>query len=172
MECRQAREAFEEVLDGKKSWQDFPGLEQHLDQCPECQEWYARERQAIEALQKLEVFPAPPDFTERVLSQLPDTLPRQRIGLDSQAETALRRLRLAWDSLLQGLTSPRRRLAPLLAVAASLLLVLGLAYVLWGEDVVSTPGAAMGASPWTIGISVGLVVVVLVVAVVLWRRKG
>jgi predicted anti-sigma-YlaC factor YlaD len=174
MKCRQARKGFEELLDGEKSLQSFPSLKAHLEECPQCQAWYTQERRVVHALEQLDRFPVPSDFTKRVLSRLPDRVPLRRPSPAARVELALDRMHAAWGSLLSSLGHParRRRWVPALVLVASLLLVVGLWAGLQGGAVSSTPGAAVGASPWVIGVGVVLAAVVLVVGLFLWLRKG
>ena len=147
MNCEQAYEAFEELYHAEGSIQDFPELEEHLEQCSECQARYARERLAVEALRSLEPLAMPPDFCERVMSQLPDAVPGRQV----QSRDIVARLQEAWSSLASTLARPaaRRRLEPALAIAAAVLLLLGLLYGLRGGEVHTTPGAVAGtASSW------------------------
>jgi predicted anti-sigma-YlaC factor YlaD len=174
MNCRQARKGFEELLDGEKSFQGFPELEAHLEECRRCQAWYAQERRVVHALEQLARLPVPSDFSKRVLKRLPDTVPHRRLSPAARVELALDRMHAAWDSLLSSLARPsrRRQWVPVLAVVASLFLAAGLWYGLQGGEVSSTPGAAVGASPGVIGVGVVLAALVLVVGLFLWRRKG
>ena len=114
----------------------------------------------------------PLGFTECVLNQLPDRVPERQFSLPAQIEAALQRARSGWESWVASLSHPasRRRLVPVLTVAASLLLVVALAFGLLGDRMPSTPGAATGTWSWTVGIVV-LVALVLVALLVLWRRK-
>lgn len=272
MNCRQARNVFEELINGDKSLPQIPQLEEHLAQCSECQAWVRWEQQIVDGLERLEQQPPPSNFSQRVLECLPDvpletvervigvlvraweetgfrerlrirprsTLEGQGVKLppemsvevvkpeqavlpsrgrlvlplpapgegprslddlrarlrDTPAAVLLepelagevtwtespqrpRRerslvggLRRAWASLLAGLArpTPRRLLAPALAVAATLLVLLGLLYVLQGEGPASTPGTAAGAWSWLVG-GVVLVSVVVLAVLVLGRRK-
>jgi anti-sigma factor (TIGR02949 family) len=173
MNCRQARDSCEELFDGETSPQHIPGLEEHLDACPECRDWRALECRIVNALEQLETFPVPADFTVRVLGRLPDTVPEPRSGLAVQTEVILDRAQEVWGSLLDGLTRPggRRRLVPVLASVAALILVFGLLYALAGNEVSATPGAATGNTAWAIGGGAIVVAAVLLVALVLWLRK-
>lgn len=173
MNCRQARDSCEELFDGEKSPQHIPGLEEHLNACPECRDWHALECRVINALEYLETYPVPADFTIRVLGQLPDTVPEPRSGLAVQTDVVLDRARSVWESLLDGLTRPggRRRLVPILASVAALILVFGLLYALAGNEVVTTPGAATGNTAWAVAGGVIVVAAALLVTIVLWLRK-
>ncbi len=173
MDCRQAREAFEGLVESGELSPQALDLEEHLSGCPECQEWFARELLSVNALEILDRIPAPLDFTQRVLAQLPDATSQKQPVEGFQAGSHLPRIGEFWQSLLDSFARPpsRRRLAPALAIAASLLLVVGLVYVILGGDVTGTPGAATGASSWVVGIGAGVVVVVVVAALLLWRRK-
>jgi uncharacterized protein YhhL (DUF1145 family) len=272
MNCRQARSAFEELINGDKSLPQLPQLEEHLAHCSECQAWLQREQQIVAGLEHLQGEAPPPDFSQGVLECLPDvplqtldqvvkvlerawqepgfreklrtrprsTLEGQGVKLPAtmnvevvspeQAMLPTRRrlalplpapaegprsvedlrarlrhtpaavlleperagevvwaekpprparqrsllggLRQVWTSLVVGLArpTPRRLLAPALAVAATLLLLFGLLYILQGEGPASTPGAATGAWSWLIG-GVVLVSVVVFAVLVLGRRK-
>jgi predicted anti-sigma-YlaC factor YlaD len=178
MDCRQVRAALEELLNSERPLKDersltqSPELEAHLDQCPECQTWFAQERWTIQALEQLERIQPSSDFTARVLNSLPDAIPEETIAPAAQPDSYLDRIRTAWDSMVSSLARPARRrtLMPALALAATFLVALGLVYVLQG-DVPSTPGTAVGASSWLIGIGVVVIVAMLVVALVIWRRK-
>jgi anti-sigma factor RsiW len=166
MDCRKARAAFEELLSGERELERAPELQEHLEQCPECQEWYAGQTRVIEVLEQLETFPAPEDFAGRVLYRLPDSVPQQQPGLAGK-------LRERWETLLAGLARPafRRRLVPALTIAAALLLVLGVLYVWQGGEVTTTPGAAVGWSPWFVAGGLFLVAFVVVAVLILSRRK-
>jgi len=272
MNCRQARSAFEELINGDKSLPQLPQLEEHLAHCSECQAWVQREQQIVAGLEHLEGATPLPDFSQRILERLPDlplktldqvvkvlerawqepgfreklrirprsTLEGQGIKLPpvmnvqvvnpEQAElptprrlvlplpasnegprsvedmrgrlrhtpaavwvqpdlageavlteeaqlpgrerSALDGLRRAWGSWVAGLArpTPRRLLAPALAVAATLFLLFGLLYVLQGEGPASTPGTATGVWSWLIG-GIVLVSVVVFAVLVLGRRK-
>ena len=174
MNCRQARKGFEELLNSENTLQDFPDLQAHLEQCPQCQAWYAQEGRVVHALEQMDRLPVPADFTKQVLRRLPPMVPQQKSGLAVWAELSRNRIQAAWGALVSGLARParRRQWVPALVVMASLLLALGLLYGLQGGNVTSTPGAAVGASPWVIGGGVALAVVVLVVGLFLWRRRG
>jgi hypothetical protein len=174
MDCQQVREALEQLVESGQSFAYVPELEEHLVTCVECQRWYTRELQAISALDTLEPIPVPDDFTGRVLSRLPDIGPESRTDLATPAKARASTVREVWSSFLDALDrlAPGKRLMPALAVAASLLLVLGLLYGLQASDVPSTPGAAVGAFPWGIAVLLSLVFIGLVVGLVLWRRKG
>jgi anti-sigma factor RsiW len=272
MNCRKAHEAFEQLIDGDISLQSFPELEEHLKQCPACQDWYRRERRIIQGLERMAAFPAPDGFARQILDRLPDlslgaleqvvrvivraweepgfretlrsapaqtlqdegvelppdlkvvvvppgesALPTRqllalplpaagegplsaenlrarlhsstaavlvapemafdpatpkRIGIVDRFDAVPTQARQAWRSFLSGLThpAPRRMLAPALVMVASLLLVLGVVYVLVGDQVPSTPGAATGTWSWALG-GLFLVILGLVVVLLLWRRK-
>jgi hypothetical protein len=93
-------------------------------------------------------------------------------GMAERLDAILAQARMAWDSFSFNLRhpTPRRMLAPALAIAASLLLVFGLLSTFQGEEMATTPGTAAGTWSWAAG--AGLVVVVGMVAVViLWRRR-
>lgn len=173
MDCERARKAFEELAESGRAFSGDLETEAHLAGCAECQEWYMQELQAISALEMLDTVPAPSDFTTRVLSRLPDTVPVQPPAPVSADDSRRRQQRLGfWDLLKESLARPayRRRLVPVLAVAASLLLVLGLLWSLQGNLVPATPGAATSASSWVIG-GGAIVLGALVVAVLFLRRR-
>jgi predicted anti-sigma-YlaC factor YlaD len=174
MKCRQARKGFEELLNGEKSLQSSPDLKAHLEKCPQCQAWYALECRAVHALEQLDALPVPSDFTKQVLGRLPDAIPLKRPSPAAKVALALDRMQAAWGSLLSSLGHPsrRRRLVPALAVVVSLLLVVGLWAGLQGSAVPSTPGAAIGTSPWVIAAGVVLAAAVLILGLFLWFRKG
>jgi hypothetical protein len=127
----------------------------------------------MSALDTLEPIPVPDHFTGRVLSRLPDMMPESRTDPSAPGKTRASTVRATWGSFLDALDrlAPRKRLMPALAVAASLLVVLGLLYGLQAGDVPSTPGAAVGAFPWSSAVILLLVFVGLAVGLVLWRRK-
>jgi len=272
MDCRQARNVFEELISGDKSLPQFPQIEEHLAQCSACRTWVQREQQIVDGLKQLQPAPPPADFSQRVLDRLPDvplktleqaiqvlvraweepsfreklrTRPRSTLegqGVELPAEMSvevvkpeeaalptrsrlalplpapgegprglkdlrarlrhtpaavllepdlageavltekpqrlgrerspLDGLRRAWDALVVGLArpTPRRVLVPALAVAATLLVLFGLFYVLQGEGPASTPGTAAGAGSWLVG-GVVLVSVVVLAVLVLGRRN-
>lgn len=174
MNCQQIRESFEKLIDGEKPGLYAIEIEEHLASCPECREWYTQELLAINALEMLEPFPASPDFTECVMLRLPDTLPQQESQPSASSESPLLQIRRAWDSLVEGVARPsaRRRWAPVLAAAASLILVVGLWYGLQGNDVSTTAGTAVGTMPWLIGGAVVLVIGLAIAVLILWRRRG
>jgi hypothetical protein len=62
-------------------------------------------------------------------------------------------------------------LAPALAIAAAVLLLLGLLYGLRGGEVHTTPGAVAGTSPWVLGGGLVLLSVLLVTVLIVWRRR-
>lgn len=170
MDCQQVWSAIEELFNDEKSPQQITGLKEHLDQCRGCRDRYALERRVVGALEELETYPVPPDFTARVLNQLPAAVPQPPSSRTVHIEAVLRWLREAWNSLVTGLArpAPRRRLVPILAGAASLLLILGLLYGLHGNDIPTTPGAAIGTPLWVVA---GGVVAVLAIALLIWWRK-
>lgn len=271
MNCRQARQTFEQLIEAGASSQDLPELEGHLRQCPACRAWCDRERRLVQRLEQWDASPLPAGFVGRILSRLPGlplgeldlvvraivrawqepdfretlrsdprrtleeegvTLPpdlrvivvppdeaalptRQLLALPlpdpgeaPQSEAVLRarlastaaavlvnpesalqvvagestglaqwlagvlaRLRRTWNSFLFSLSrpAPRRMLVPALAVAATLLLAVGLLYVVVGDQVPTTPGAAIGAGSWLIGGA--LLAVVVLAAIWAWRRR-
>lgn len=172
MDCQQARKASDELIESGRMLPDAPYLEAHLASCPECRDWYHQELKAVRALEVLETYPVPEDFTERVLGRLsgaqpepePSALPR---------EPLLHRLQQAWGLLLDALNRPayRRRLVPALVVAASLVLVLGLAVNLRGGEPSTTPGAAFGVPLWIAG-GGAILVVALVLVVLIFQRRN
>jgi hypothetical protein len=273
MNCRQTRQALDILLDEGRVTQLSHELEEHLQGCTGCREWYRTERLVVEGLRRSQDGRTPSDLARRVLNQLPDVpsgtidevkrlivraweepefreilranpdqtlrsqgvdlpagvrvvvvtpgdaaLPTRRtlalplpdpgegtrskedlrlrlrptaasvlfepellsnvpdfegVGLVIRLEAILAGMQQAWDSFFHslGYSAPRRMLAPAVAVAASLLLLLGLLYVFQDISVSSTPGAAVGAWPWAAG---GLLLgaVGLAAILFLWRRKG
>lgn len=271
MNCRQARDAFEDLIDEDRSPADVTQLEEHLAHCPECQVWARREQQLTQTLEQMAPDAAPADFTRQVLASLPDvsfktleqvvrllarawaepdfreklrarprpTLERLGIELPAQmrvevvspqkavlptsdrlalplpaasegsrglenlrarlrdtpasvlvepgwidettlypeqpraarrGDAVLDRLRRAWESFVAGLVSPapRRVLVPVLAAAATLVLLFALIYGLQGEAPAITPGTASGAWSWLI--SGGVVVAAIVILIVVLGR--
>jgi hypothetical protein len=172
MDCEQARIALEELAESGRAFSGDLEIEAHLADCAECQEWYMQELQAIGALEMLDTLPSPSDFTARVLSRLPDAVSAQPAApVSPDASRRQRRWADFWNSLKEGLARPayRRRLVPALAVAASLILVLGLLWSLQGNPALVTPGAATGTSLWVIG--GGAVVLGALVVVILFLRR-
>lgn len=173
MNCGEARGAFEDLVEGEKSLRHFPGLEEHLTQCQECRDWYAAEGVVFAALEQLDRVPPPADFAERVLVRLPDAVPARQSPQAAQPERVREGRPSLWDSVVSGLRRPRTRrvLVPAMAVAASLLLAVGLWYVLGGGPVPASPGAATGPIMGAIVVGAILLGVAVVVALVLGRRK-
>jgi anti-sigma factor RsiW len=173
MNCQQAREILEDTFGGEQSNSDHPEVQAHLEGCHACQDWLARQRRAIDALEQLEPFPTPPDFTRRVLAQLPDEVPESEPAPAPQREGFVHRLRRGWQEFLSWLARPpgRRQLVPALVAAVSLILVLGLLSALQTEGVETTPGAVVGQVPWLALAGLVLVAAGVVVAVLFWGRK-
>lgn len=173
MDCEQAQDAFEKLIDSQEPVPSVPGLEEHLATCPECHEWFAQELLAVNALELLDAFPAPSDFTTRVLSQLLDPEAESKSIQVARVQSPLTRIQDAWDALKAGLARPtsRRRWATAAAFGALLVLALSVVFGLWGNDVPSTPGAATGQASWGFGLAVIVVVFAFVVALVYWRRE-
>lgn len=175
MKCQQIRDELTELLDGVRRDRGRGSLDTHLENCAECRRWYEQQRQAIRALDQLETLPVPQDFTARVLQRLPDTRPAwQPPPVPGRpSSTVWQRLVEAWSSSSANLSRPasRRRLAPALALAAVLIMVLGLLYVMQGGQPASTPGAATGPMPILVAAGLGLSVILLIVGLFLWRGK-
>jgi len=173
MNCQQAREILEDTFGDEKATMDQPKVEAHLETCQTCQEWLGRQHRAIHALEQLGTLKAPPDFRQRVLAQLidkvPESLPRPA---DSKARWVDRLLK-GWEELITTLAQPasRRRLAPALVAAVSLVLVLGLLSILPGGEVETTPGAVIGQVPWLALGGLVLVAAAAALAIVFWGRK-
>ncbi len=72
MNCRQARDAIEDILNGGETPDAYPELEGHLGTCANCRARYRRERQAIQRLEGVELLDVPPDFGQRVMDRLPE----------------------------------------------------------------------------------------------------
>jgi anti-sigma factor RsiW len=173
MNCQQAREILEDTFGGEKSKIDHPEVQAHLEGCHACQDWLARQRRAIHALEQLEPFTPPADFRRRVLDQLPDEIPESEPAPAPQKEGFVHRLRKGWQDLLSWLARPsgRRQLVPALVAAVSLILVLGLLSALQNEGVETTPGAVVGQVPWLALGGLLLVAAGVVVAILFWGRK-
>lgn len=173
MDCKEARGAFEDLAEGQKTLQDFPGLEEHLRQCQDCRDWYAAEGLVFVALDKLDRVPPPSDFAERALVRLPDAVPGVQSPPDSQPERARQSRPSLWSSMVSGLRRPRthRVLVATLAVVASLLLAVGLWYVLGEGPVPASPGRATGLAAGAIVVGAILLGVVVVLVLVLGQRK-
>lgn len=175
MNCEQARTIFEGLAESGRGFSGALEAEAHLSGCAECQEWYIQELQAISALEMLDTLAVPSDFTVRVLDQLPDVVPAQPTVAASPGEPRRRQWWADfWDALKEGAARPtyRRRLVPALAVAASLILVLGLLLSLQGNLPPVTPGAATGNSWWVLGGGVVVLGVLVVVAVWFFRSRN
>ena len=194
MDCEQSGRAIEELLNEGDGPAQAPAFEEHLAACPECRARYEREARLVQALGELETVPASPDFAAWVLEQLPDVAPDASAPLEWQAPLEVAptvpewvvaseapqaaasprdRLRAAWDSFRAGLSGPARsrRLIPALVGAAVLLLVAALGFGLLTGGMQTTPGAAVGPSPWLAGGAVLLVAAALVVGLILRRRR-
>jgi hypothetical protein len=91
----------------------------------------------------------------------------------AQPERIRQEDRSLWDSIVNGLKRPRTRrvLMPAMAVAASLLLAVGLWYILLGRPVPTSPGAATGSAVGAIVVGGILLGIAVVVALALGRRK-
>jgi len=175
MNCEQARTMLEQLtIDGRAAVS--PEAESHLAGCAACQQWYMEELQAISALDALDPVPVPPDFTARVLSRLPDAVPAWSVAAAPTRPAPKPRRPPWWADLWASLQSgwtgltTRRRLAPALAVAISLILVLGLWLGLQEEYPPVTPGAATGNALWLIGGLLGLGALVLIIVALARRR--
>lgn len=173
MTCDQARELLEELAREKKSWREVPELAEHMRDCQACQAWYAEYLQVEEALSRLPIFPAPPDFSQRVLTSLSKRAHRAAPAAAAGALTAPGSWGERWQRFWSGLASPRgrRQLVPVLVAAACVVLVIGLLYGLQGGDVPPVPGAATGSVPWALAAGAGLALIVLVVGLFLWLRR-
>jgi hypothetical protein len=175
MNCQQARSAFEDVFEGTQSLQHLPELEEHVAECEDCQVWQAQHRRVIAALKELDTVPVSADFTSRILEQLPDEVPLPQEGPHPQGEghrvwqQVGERLEAWWASLSGPVAG--RRLAPALALAATLLLAVGLLLGLQAGEAPLTPGAATGPASWLVVGGIGLILVAAVVALALFRRK-
>jgi predicted anti-sigma-YlaC factor YlaD len=173
MNCQEARETLEDTFGGEGTTVDRPAVETHLETCQACQEWLTRQRRAIHALEQLETLTAPPDFTQRVLTQLLDRVPESVPRPVERKERWVDRLRKGWEELTSTLAQPasRRRLAPALVAAVSLVLVLGLLSILPTGEVETTPGAVIGQVPWLALGGLMLVAAAAVLAILFWGRK-
>ncbi len=60
--CEKFQDRFSDFIDRELNPEDWRGLEQHLEQCPECRQELRMLRLTTEAVRKLPVLPAPADF--------------------------------------------------------------------------------------------------------------
>jgi len=173
MTCDQARELLEELARENRSWQEIPELAEHMRDCRECQEWYAELLQVEKALRELPTIPVPPDFSHRVLSRLSPLVPRGQAPAVPGNRPAAGRWWERWQTFQEGLSTPRgrRQMVPVLVAAACVVLVVGLVYGLLAGDVPAAPGAATGSLSWPLAAGAGLVLIVLLVGLFLWRRR-
>lgn len=173
MTCDQARELLEEHSREENTCQDLPELAEHLAGCQACQVWYAEYRQVDEALHRLPTFPSPPDFSQRVLARLSQRARRGELRADPGNRVTFSRWRQRLQAFRAGLDHPRgrRQLVPALVAAACVVLVAGLLYGLLASDVPPVAGAATGSVPGVLAAGAGLVLIVLLVGLILWRRR-
>ena len=173
MKCEQARDILLDRLDANVSLQPIPDIDVHFRDCQACQAWYRQQQMAATALEKLEPYPVPQDFTARVLAALAERTPNSHPAWPGQAGTLAMRLQQTWRDFAASLSSPigRRRLAPVLVSAAAVLVVaVCLFAVLESADVPVTPGAAAG-SPSGLLLAGSIAVIVLAVLGLLFLRR-
>jgi hypothetical protein len=181
MTCDQARKLLEELLKEKRDWEGIPELAEHLAGCQGCQAWYDQYLQVQQALEALPIFSVPPDFSQRVLASLPDPalrsgpvqVDRSKPVKAEQRGMGLDRWRERWSAFWAGLGRPRgrRQLVPVLVVAVSVILVVAALYGLQAGQVPPVSGAAMGSIPWAVAAGAGLLLLVLLIGLILWRRR-
>ena len=181
MRCDQARELLEELLKEKRDWEGIPELAEHMAGCQGCKAWHDHYLQVQQALETLPIFSVPPDFSQRVLASLPDPAPWSRpVQVDrlgpvkaKDRGVALDRWRQRWSAFWAALGRPRgrRQLVPVLVVVVSVVLVVAALYGLQAGQVPPVPGAATGSIPWAVAAGAGLLLVVLLVGLFLWRRR-
>ncbi len=171
MDCEQARTSLEQLA--VEGIAISPDAERHLGGCTACQAWYMEEIQVLGAMGALRPVPVPADFTARVLAQLAEATPawaatesaRLQRPHPSRWAALWESLQLAWRNL-----TARRRLAPALVIAFSLILVLGLWSSWRGESLPILPGtaitsgAALSGVPWFLGGLAGLSALILLIA--------
>ncbi len=172
MDCERARMVLEQLAMSGGAGMDA-GVEAHLAECTACQEWYVEELELIGALDALEPFPTPPDFTGRVLNRLQAVPSWQAVVPPSRSKPRP----LPWwanirESLRLGLAAltERRALAPALAVAVAVVLLLGLWSSLQQGHPSITPGAALSDNLWLVGGVLGLGALALLLALLFSRR--
>jgi MYXO-CTERM domain-containing protein len=86
MNCRQARELL--VQQKTEGSPPRPELERHLQQCPNCQSWFARQRRIVRELEQVRAGQPAKDLARQVLERLPDMPPaalQQAAGLVRRA---------------------------------------------------------------------------------------
>lgn len=173
MTCDQARELLEELARENRSWQEVPELAEHMSDCQACSVWYAEYLQVENALRQLPTWPVPPDFSHRVLSRLSDRTGHPASQPPPGGRPFPSGWQERWQAFWEGLVHPRgrRQLVPVLVAAACVVLVVGLVYGLLAGGVPPVPGAATGSLSWPMLAVAGLVLIVLVVGLILWRRR-
>jgi len=115
MNCEQCRNAIEELLDSMLTSEDELAVEQHLQQCPDCQRELEMERRFRHELAQL---PAPrlrPDFLAETVGKAQSPMPRQRsrgYGFAAGFGSAIAAGIAVWFTVM--LYSPQGEEAPLL----------------------------------------------------------
>jgi len=80
MSCSRARDSLSDYLEDLLPGESREAMRRHLESCADCRTALRREKQLLDALDRIEKLPAPPGFAERALAAiLPEIHPGESI---------------------------------------------------------------------------------------------